>query len=73
MGHLGLEVFGEQGGPGLLEDGSCDLGRLPCGDEQLGEEALVGQPSGLRSAEAVDLIAAAYESECFVEGVSILA
>lgn len=61
MDHAGFEVFGEQGGPRLLEDGSGDLGFVSGGDEQLGEEALIGRSSDRWATEAVDLVAAAHE------------
>src|SRR5450756_651453 len=65
-GHAGLEVLGHKGGPGLAEDGCDDFA---VGDEELFEEALVGPAADLWAAESVDLVAAAEQVECLVEGL----
>lgn len=51
--HASLEAFGDEGGPGLAEDGADDFAVV---DEQLVEEALVGPAADLGAAEAVDLV-----------------
>ncbi|HEX2806952.1 MAG TPA: hypothetical protein VHN80_12365, partial [Kineosporiaceae bacterium] len=59
MDHVRLELLGEQGGPRLGIGGGDDLSAavvVPGGDEQLGEEALVGEPTRAGAAESVDLV-----------------
>jgi hypothetical protein len=58
MDHAVLEIGGHECCPGLGEGGGDDLGTAAVGvrDQQLGEEALVGQAAGLGAAEPVDLV-----------------
>ncbi len=70
-GHGRVEVLGDEGGPGLLQDRSGDLSTVFgfFRNEQLLEEELVGQAADLRAATPVDLIAATNEGQSAVQRV----
>jgi hypothetical protein len=70
-----MEVLGDKGGRGLLQDSSCDLGAVfgVLGDKQLCKEELVRQAPDLRTPTTVDFVAATYQGKALISVSSIRA